>query len=184
MECVHCTACIDECDAVMEMIGRPRGLIRYASLNSIERGQRFRFTARMAIYSVVITLLAGILAFLVFTRADVEATLLRAPGRLFQVTPEGKVSNLYTVKVINKTTRDVPVELKLENTEGRLNVMGGRGLVVPREKLAETSVLVELPPAVLHGTSTPLSVGVYSNGKRLQTINTTFIGPRDAMPAD
>ncbi len=38
MECVHCTACIDACDATMDKIGRPRGLIRYASLNGIEKG--------------------------------------------------------------------------------------------------------------------------------------------------
>ena len=40
MECVQCTACIDACDTVMDKIGTPRGLIRYASLNGIERGER------------------------------------------------------------------------------------------------------------------------------------------------
>ena len=50
MECVHCTACIDACDAVMEKIRRPRGLIRYASLNGIERGERLRITPRLIGY--------------------------------------------------------------------------------------------------------------------------------------
>jgi len=118
MECVHCTACIDACDTVMEKIGRPRGLIRYASLDSIERGKLFHFTPRMAVYSLVLVVLAGVLAFLVFTRSDVEATLLRAQGLLHQTTDEGRISNLYTVKVINKSTRDVPVELRLESHQG------------------------------------------------------------------
>ena len=84
MECIHCTACIDACDRVMDKIGRPRGLIRFASLNSIEKGQPFRFTARMASYTVVLVILAAVLGFLVFTRTEVESTLLRAPGALFQ----------------------------------------------------------------------------------------------------
>src|SRR5208283_3373771 len=54
MECVHCTACIDACDGVMAKIGRPPGLIRYASLNSIERGEPFRCTPRMGAYAAII----------------------------------------------------------------------------------------------------------------------------------
>ena len=59
MECVNCTACIDACDGVMDKIGRPRGLIRYASLNSIERGEPFRITPRMVGYAAVLSVADG-----------------------------------------------------------------------------------------------------------------------------
>ncbi len=36
MECIHCTQCIDACDAVMAKVGRPPGLIRYSSRDSME----------------------------------------------------------------------------------------------------------------------------------------------------
>jgi cytochrome c oxidase accessory protein FixG len=178
MECVNCTACIDACDQIMDKVHRPRGLIRYASLNSIERGEKFRITPRMIGYGIVLAVLGGVLAFLVFTRSDVEATLLRAPGALFQQSADGKISNLYTLKLANKTSRDVPIQLKLENIAGKLSVMGGRELVVPKERLAQTSVLIELAPGALRGHNTPLKVGVYSQGKRVDTVNTVFIGPR------
>jgi cytochrome c oxidase accessory protein FixG len=84
MECVHCTACMDACDNVMTKIGAPRGLIRYASLNGIERREPLRLTPRLVAYSMVLFALATVLGLMVFTRADVEATLLRAPGSLFQ----------------------------------------------------------------------------------------------------
>jgi cytochrome c oxidase accessory protein FixG len=177
MECVHCTACIDACDQVMEKIGRPRGLIRYASLNGIERGERLRITPRLAGYSVLLLALIALWSVLVFTRSDVEVTFLRAPGSLFQKMPDGHFSNLYTVKVVNKTSREVPVELKLENVRGDLQVMGGR-LVVPPQQLAETAALVELDPAVMKSGATPLVVGVYAGGGRVQTIKTSFVGPR------
>ena len=179
MECVHCTACIDACDEVMEKIGCPRGLIRYASLNGIERGEPLRFTARLAGYSVVLTALIAAFVFMVFTRSDVEADLLRAPGALFQKMPDGRFSNIYTLKVVNKTSRSVPVELRLENVAGSLQVMGAE-LAVPPQQFSETSVLIELDAVSLKPGVTPVSIGVYSGGKRIQSIKTSFIGPREA----
>jgi cytochrome c oxidase accessory protein FixG len=178
MECVHCTACIDACDNVMERIGRPRGLIRYASVNGIERGERLRVTPRLVGYTVVLLALASLLGFLVFTRSDVQTTLLRAPGALFQKMPDGHYSNLYTVRVVNKTSRQIPIQLKLENLPGDLQVMG-RELVVAPEDHAETSVLVDLEPGTLiKSGTTPLVVGVYANGKRIETLKTAFLGPK------
>jgi len=179
MECVNCTACIDACDGIMEKVGRPRGLIRYASLNSIERGQPFRFTPRMGAYLFVVCALATILGILVFTRAAVQTTLLRAPGALFQQAGDGNISNLYVLKVVNKSTRDIPVELQLQKPQGKLMLMGGsHQLLVPKEQIAQTSVLIELPPASLKGSTVPLTIGVYSEGKRLERVDTIFIGPR------
>jgi cytochrome c oxidase accessory protein FixG len=178
MECVHCTACMDACDAVMEKIDRPRGLIRYASLNGIERGERLRVTPRLVGYSVILLSLVALEAFLLFTRPDVQATFLRAQGALFQQMPNGKISNLYTVKLINKTAREVPVQLRLQEPEGTLTVMGN-DLVVPPQQLAQASVLIELDPARLRGAQTPLVIGVFSNGRWLQTLKTAFVGPRD-----
>jgi cytochrome c oxidase accessory protein FixG len=183
MECVHCTACIDACDNVMEKIGRPRGLIRYASLNGIERGEKLRFTPRLAGYCVLLTALIGLWMVLVLTRSEVETTFLRAPGAMFQQMPDGHFSNLYTVKIVNKTSREVPIELKLENLRGDLQVMG-QSLVVAPQKLAENSVLIDLDASVLKSGATPLVIGVYANGKRLQTIKTSFIGPRNDTGAN
>lgn len=178
MECVHCTACIDACDAVMDKIRRPRGLIRYASLNGIERRERLRITPRLIGYTGLLLALSGLWIFMVFTRADVQATFLRAQGALFQQMPDGHFSNLYTIKIVNKTSRDIPIELRLESPPGDLRVMG-QAIVVPKENLVENSVLIELDPKVMRSGTTPVVVGVYSNGREVQTLKTAFIGPRD-----
>ena len=179
MECIHCTACMDACDAVMTKTGNARGLIRYASLNGIEYGKPLRFTPRLAGYTVVLAALAGLLALMLFLRSDVEATVLRAPGSLFQQMPDGRFSNLYTVRLVNKTSREMPVELRLESPAGSLNVMGRDSIVVAPQKQSENSVLIELDPSALKSGSTPLVLGVYSNGKKLDTLKTAFIGPRN-----
>ena len=133
MECVNCTACIDACDAVMDKIGRPRGLVRFASLNGIERGEPLRFTPRLAAYVSCCSALIGLWSVLVFTRPDVEAVVLRAQGALFQQMPDGRFSNLYTVKVVNKTRqRDAhPIEI---GRTGRRFAGDGPGHRGPRRK--------------------------------------------------
>jgi cytochrome c oxidase accessory protein FixG len=178
MECVHCTACIDACDNIMDKMARPRGLIRYASQNSIERGEKFRFTPRLAVYLVALAALAGVLAVLMFTRSDVETILLRAPGALYTQLGDGRIENLYTVKVVNKTAREIPIQFKLENIAGQVSLMGAPEFSVARDNLAQTSLLIALKPEVINGANTKLKVGVYSNGKRLETVNTVFAGPR------
>ncbi len=177
MECVNCTACIDACDDVMTRIGRPRGLIRFASLNGIEKGERLRVTPRIIGYCVILLLLGAGLVTLLLTRSEVDITLLRAPGALFQQTPEGKVSNLYLLKLTNKTQHALPVELKLAGIEGSLNVLGGE-LNLPPEKQSEASVLMEIAPEKLASGTTPVAVDVYIGGKKMNTIKTVFIGPR------
>jgi cytochrome c oxidase accessory protein FixG len=178
MECVNCTACIDACDAIMDKISRPRGLIRYASYNSIERGERFHFTPRMGLYLFALAALAGVLAVMMFTRSDVETILLRAPGSLYTQLGNGRIENLYTVKVVNKTAREIPIQFKLENARGEVNLMGDPQFSVAKDNLAQTSLLIVLEPDAIQAPSAKLKIGVYSNGRRLETVNTVFVGPR------
>ncbi len=177
MECVHCTACIDACDSVMDKVKRPRGLIRYASLNGIERGERLRVTLRLLGYCAVLLALGGGLLALLLTRSDVDATLLRSPGALFQQAADGKISNLYQLKLINKTSRDLSVEMRLESPEGKLTVFGDSR--VAAQQLLQTSVLIELAPAQLKASTTEVVVGVYEQGQRVSRLKTAFIGPRN-----
>ncbi len=130
-------------------------------------------------YAGVLAALIGLFLVLVLTRANVEATLLRAPGAMFQTLPNGRLVNLYTLQLVNKTSSAMPIQLKLEDAAGKLSIMGDPHPVVPREQLAETSILIELEPGLLRHGAKKLQVGVYSEGRRLQTIRTTFLGPRD-----
>ena len=57
--------------------------------------------------------------------------------------------------------------------------MGQGSIVVAPQKLSENSVLIELDPAAMKSGATPLVIGVYSGGKKLQTLKTAFIGPRN-----
>lgn len=177
LECTACTACIDACDHIMESIHKPKGLIKYASETGIAEGKNLTITPRMIAYSVVLTILIGVLVTLLATRKSVDATILRTPGMLFQQQPENKISNLYNLKLINKTHKDVPVYLRIE--EGGIGEirMVGKELVVGHESKAETEFFILIPKSQIKERKTILSIGVYSGEKKLETIQTSFLGP-------
>ncbi len=177
MECVNCTACVDACDEVMDKIGRPRGLVRFASLNGIEKGEPLKLTPRILGYCAILLLLGAGLLTMLLTRSEIDVSLLRAPGALFQQTPDGKISNLYLLKLTNKTHHQRPVELKLANIKGTLTVLGGE-LNLPAEKQTEASVLIEIAPDQLASGNTPVTVGVWSGGQQIGKVKTIFVGPR------
>jgi len=176
LECVNCTACIDACDAVMNRIGKPRGLIRYDSADNISSRTGFRWTGRIIAYAALLIVLIGVLAVLLLNRKDVDVTVLRTPGMFFQEQPDGRVSNVYDVKVLNKTFDSASLSLRLQNADGELRLMGD-GLTTAPQGIAEGKFLIVLNRAALHGMNTPVSIDVYAGDRRLETLTTSFLGP-------
>jgi cytochrome c oxidase accessory protein FixG len=119
LECINCTACIDACDEMMEGVGLEKGLIRFDSENGIKNKVKLSFTNRMKAYSAVLLLLIGVESFLLISRSDFDATIIRAKGMLYQEQPNEQVSNLFTIKLVNKTRNELPVTLKVEEFQGR-----------------------------------------------------------------
>ena len=178
MECVNCTACIDECDVIMDNIGLPRGLIRYASEEEIEKKNKFKITPRIKGYSAVLFILTGILIGLLFLRTDVEATILRLPGQLFQHKGDN-ISNIYTFKIINKTNNDFnDVHFKLVGINGTLNVVGKQELKVPKQGMSGGTLFVEINKNLLDSDKTKLKIEVYDGDKKIETSTTNFLSPR------
>ncbi|GAA0189307.1 cytochrome c oxidase accessory protein CcoG [Fulvivirga kasyanovii] len=178
LECVNCTACIDACDDVMLKINKPKGLIRYSSHDAIKQGKQKLFTPRVAAYTVVLTLLVGIFAFSLATRSDIEATVLKVPGQLYQKTEEGDITNLYNVQFVNKTFEDITLELKIEDApEVTISKVGEGEMLVPANGLAEGVYFIRMPQGNVKSAKTTLTIGVYANGKRIDKTATKFLGP-------
>ncbi len=176
LECINCTACIDACDDIMDRTGFDRGLIRYASEDDIEIGEKFKFTPRLMAYSIILTILVGVLLAMIFLRNDVEATILRLPGQTFQST-ESTVKNVYTVKLINKTTKDIEdVVIKLISHKGEIVMVGGH-LNVKKQGLKEGTLFIEINKKDLLSSKEKLKIGIYSNGELIETTSTNFAGP-------
>ncbi len=175
LECTNCTACIDACDHIMEKVGFEKGLIRYASENEIANKQKFAFTFRIVASSIVLGILLVLFSVLLFTRTTIETTVLRTPGMLYQEHEDGKISNLYNFKLVNKSNEDMDIELKLMDDQGSIKLVG-KNIHLPKQGLSEGGFFIYYPSERVRSMKNKIKIGVYANGKLLETINTTFVG--------
>lgn len=176
LECINCTACIDACNDVMQKVKRPEGLIRYASYNSIIGKTQKLFTPRAIGYSVVLTLLIVLVGTMLLNRNDVETTILRTPGSLYQTTETGHITNLYSVRLVNKKFETMEATLRLASPEGQIKMVGG-DLQVPEDGHAETAFFVEIAKDQLSGMNTHIVIEVVAGGEVVDEVETSFIGP-------
>jgi cytochrome c oxidase accessory protein FixG len=177
LECVNCTACIDECDNIMESVGLPKGLIRYASEDEIAKKEKFVFTTRMKGYAAVLLILTSVFVGMLFLRNDVETTILHLPGQLFEHKGDN-ISNVYTFKVVNKTSRDFnDVHFKLVAPKGVIKLVGEKAIQVKKDDLAEGTMFVEINSSLIEGDKIKLKIEVYNGNELIDTETTNFLGP-------
>lgn len=184
LECINCTACIDACDHVMDKVGFPRGLIRYASHNAIAAGSKKIFTPRVIAYSAVLTIIIAVLVFLFAARSDVETTVLRAPGTLYLEPAPGTIRNLFTIRIVNKTREQLPIRIALLEPTGSLALVGGGdpatgggSLTVGASQLSESAFFIDIEAERLNGLKTDIRLGIYSGDRLIETVETGFMGP-------
>lgn len=179
LECVNCTACIDECDDIMEKINKPKGLIRYASEDEINNKTKFKFTARMKGYTAVLAILIAILVGMLFLRTELETSIFRLPGQLYERKANNVISNVYTYKLINKTSETIEdVNFKLVSHKGEIKMVSQDTFEVPAEELAEGTLFIEINASALNGDKDKLKIEVYSGDKLIETTTTQFLAPR------
>jgi len=178
LECVNCTACIDACDDVMVKIHKPKGLIRFASYNSIQNGIQKLLNGKVIGYSIVLLVLLGILGFALSTRSDIELTLLKAPGTIYQKTDDGFITNLYNIEFVNKTFDPVSLEARMESPQGAiLTKVGDQHVDIPAEGILKGVYFVKIPATSITEMKTPIAIGIYQNGNKIETLEAKFIGP-------
>ncbi len=178
LECINCTACIDECDHIMESVNLQKGLIRYASEDEIVKKEKFVFTARMKGYVSVLIILTGVFIGMLFLRNEVEATVLRLPGQLYERKGDN-ISNVFTYKIVNKTVKDFnKVHFKLVDPKGRIIVVGKPQFQIKKEGMAQGTLFIEIHPAFLKGDKTKITIEVFDGDVLIETTTTNFLGPR------
>jgi len=117
MECIACTACIDACDEIMLKVGRPEGLIRYASENSIGGGKTRDLRPRTVVYaSLLVAFIVG-LGVSVARRQMIDIQFIRAIETPYtqKVFDDGhvEITNHYRIHLKNQYTDTLTVSLAI-----------------------------------------------------------------------
>ncbi len=176
LECINCTACIDACNSMMDAVDQPRGLIRYASEKMIAESQKWKLNTRSIAYSIVLVILLILIGYFFSNRSSLETIILRSPGMLYQEQPDGRISNLYNIKLVNKTNNDIPLELRLISSNGELKLIGNLS-IVKAQTVGESVFFILLNKNELHSSETIMELGIFSEGVLIEKIKTTFISP-------
>jgi cytochrome c oxidase accessory protein FixG len=176
LECVGCTACIDACDEIMEKIKRPKGLVRYASMENILKGEKFKLNARIIAYSSILVILVSVVTTLLLTRSPMRVAILRAPGSTYQTEADGDISNIYTIKFSSRIFDDFTPEVRLLKPEGKLKVIGSMHELKGGD-VGQATVLVTLEKEKIQGIKVPITLGVFKDNKLIEKSEITFFGP-------
>ncbi|MFT3918041.1 cytochrome c oxidase accessory protein CcoG [Cloacibacterium sp.] len=177
LECINCTMCIDACDEVMVKTGLPKGLIRYATQDEIEKEEKFKFTTRMKAYSVVLLALLGFLGYLLNNRGTLEAKFIKPAGSTYYV-KDGRINNTYNYTFLNKSNKDHTVTIKvIKPAKGEVIFSGENVILLKRDNLLKGTVNISFPEADISQPRQNITIGVYENGKLLDTFDTYFEGP-------
>ncbi len=162
MECIHCTQCMDACDAIMARLHKPKGLIRYSSEAALA-GERPRLVRpRTVLYPLAFALFTGAFVWQVWHKAPADVTLLGSLGAPYTVEPDGRVTNQVRVRVANRTRRDR--EYRLEVVEGfslgATVIAPVNPLPVSAGQTGTTSFFIVLPPGSYPGGVRTVTVRV------------------------
>ena len=176
LECVNCTACMDACDTVMEKTHREKGLIRYASENSIVTKTKLRINKRILAYCFVLLALICVEAFLLITRSELEVNSVRTRNTLFTVESDGKIGNLYNIKLINKTSDEMNLEFKIEGKHASFDWIGHQNKLQSGE-MKNGELFIYVPVDELPSQRNKVKLEIYSNGELKATEKLVLLAP-------
>lgn len=176
LECINCTACIDSCNTIMDKVSKPHGLIRYDSYNNIASGKKNIFNPRIIGYTTVLIVLLGVLSLLLALRKPIEATILRTPGTLYQEIVEDHITNMYNIKVVNKSYEKREISLRLVSpTDGVIRMVSKLSLAA--DDLSESVFFIDIPKSSISNTRVPIIIEVLSDGTPNEIYKTAFVAP-------
>jgi len=176
IECINCTACIDACNQVMDKIHKPRNLIGYFSENMIRLKEKPTFTGRMMAYTAVITVLIAVLSYFILSRTDMDLTVMRSAGMLYQQQPNGYISNIYNAEIINKTDKEKTVTILADDPSVKIKYIQAPD-VIGKGATEKVVFFIMLPASHIHAAKTKIRLKLVVSCQVIQTVSTNFIGP-------
>lgn len=181
MECINCTQCMDACDAVMSKLGRPTGLIRYASLDEIEGKPKPRFRPRLFLYPAALLIVFSAFFALLLTVRPANVTLLRARGSPYTALPSGEIANTLRVKITNRTDTIRDYRVTLEDASGLRLEIGENPIRIAGGAMREEPMLVVVRPDLFGAEGKRrITVTISDGGEYNETFTYGLLGPAGA----
>lgn len=182
--CITCALCIDACDQVMDKVGRPRGLIRYASLDEMEGKptKAMLLRPRVWVYSVILLVAISGIVYGLSSLDAIDLKVLHERAPLFVRLSDGSIQNKYTLKILNKTPDDLTVTISASGPEGMKLIGADEPVEAKSGTVTPAMVFVKVPKKNMTAEKEDITFHVeanQSNGTEVgSNRESVFIGPR------
>lgn len=150
-ECIGCGACIDACDPVMDKLGLPRGLIRYTTENALAKHLSPKdvvahiLRPRIVLYTAILSAIIAASVWSLSTRVPLKVDVIRDRSILARESDDGRIENVYNLKIMNTTEEPKRYALTVEGMPG-IEIVGERIVEVASAQNHEVTVVVRVPP--------------------------------------
>jgi cytochrome c oxidase accessory protein FixG len=180
MECIGCAQCIDACDPIMAKVGKPAGLIRYASQDELAGKPRRLLRARTIIYPVLLAVALAGLVLGVSGRGTADVSVMRYSGTPFQLTAGGEVVTTLQIKVENRSGVEHRYRVELiDRADARL-LSGDQGFEARPGHTALIPVVVASPRDAFPGGGRRARLRITDGDGFDRTVDVVIAGPERA----
>lgn len=177
LECVSCAACIDACDMVMGKIGKPSGLIRYASLAGLHQQKHKLVRARPIFYFVILALLTTLLTFKLSAREGIEFAVVRPPGTPYLVQEDHMVRNMFQIHLTNVDAAAHALDIRVSGPNGLTALIPGAPFAANSGERIKAEAFVMLPDSLISAASTEIQFQLLKDGQQIAERGAKFLGP-------
>jgi len=192
LECITCALCIDACDTIMDRVGRPRGLIGYATLSGEEPPKDKKtlvhnlLRGRVLAYTSLMAIVGGVMLYALLSRSDMDINVLRDRNPLYVKLSDGSVRNGFTFKILNKSHLQRTFMLKVNGVDSpEITVVGNHRLnggmhhfVVEHNRVKSYRLFIAVPGSQINSASADIEFVLTDiDTGQTSTYDSVFRGP-------
>jgi cytochrome c oxidase accessory protein FixG len=177
VECIGCAACIDACDNIMEKMNYPKGLISYTTEHNLSGHSTQLLRPRLIGYALALLAMMGLFAWAVADRSLVELDVLK-DRVLYRENEQGRIENVYTLKIMNKAQQDVTFLIEADGLDGlvyegkrEIKALAGEVLSLPVELSIEPEKLPSSANEIIFRIRSADDASIHNDA------DSRFIGP-------
>ena len=177
IECIGCAACIDACDSIMDKMGYPKGLVSYTTEHNLSGQKTHLVRPRLIGYAVALLVMMSLFAYAVFARSLVELDVIK-DRVLFREDDQGRIQNVYTLKIMNKDQQDHVYVIEATGLEG-LVYQGKNEVTAQAGEVLSVTVELSIEPELLPSSANEIDFHVQVKGDPSihSEADSRFIGP-------
>ncbi|WPC06962.1 cytochrome c oxidase accessory protein CcoG [Pseudomonas benzenivorans] len=177
IECIGCAACIDACDSIMDKMSYPKGLISYTTEHNLSGQQTHLARPRLIGYALALLAMIGLFVWAIASRPLVELDVIK-DRVLYRENEQGRIENVYTLKIMNKSQHDISYLIEAEGLDG-LVYEGKREVKALAGEVLSLPVELSIEPEKLPSSTNEIRFRIQSidDARITNDADSRFIGP-------